>query len=45
MADDRPIHLPIALPIANATVMFMRTNTNPLLVVSAAAELGYLGFV
>jgi len=30
---------------AAATVIFVRTDTNPLLVVAAAAVLGYLGFV
>ena len=28
-----------------ATVIFVRTETNPLIVVAAAAVLGYLGFV
>jgi chromate transporter len=30
---------------AAATVIFVRTDTNPLLIVAAAAVLGYLGFV
>ncbi|AQT79254.1 chromate transporter [Mycolicibacterium litorale] len=30
---------------AVATVIFLRTNTNPLIVVGAAALLGYIGFV
>ena len=29
---------------ALATVIFVRTETNPLIVVAAAAVLGYLGF-
>ncbi len=33
------------LMTAIATVIFVRTNTNPLIVVGAAALLGYLGFV
>lgn len=33
------------LMTAVATVIFVRTNTNPLIVVGAAALLGYLGFV
>ncbi len=28
-----------------ATLIFLRTNTNPLIVVGAAALLGYIGFV
>jgi chromate transporter len=28
-----------------ATLIFVRTNTNPLIVVGAAALLGYIGFV
>jgi chromate transporter len=30
---------------AIATVIFVRTDTNPLIVVGAAAVLGYLGFI
>ncbi|MBU3752033.1 MAG: chromate transporter, partial [Mycobacterium sp.] len=30
---------------AAATVVFVRTNTNPLIVVAAAALLGYFGLV
>jgi chromate transporter len=33
------------LMTAAATVIFVRTGVNPLIVVAAAALLGYLGFV
>jgi chromate transporter len=33
------------LMTAIATVIFVRTDTNPLIVVGAAAVLGYLGFI
>ena len=33
------------LMTAVATVIFVKTETNPLIVVAAAAVLGYLGFV